>query len=256
MRTIVITGASSGIGQALALAYAASDTLLALTGRNQDRLNAVAAACRAKGAECATAVLDVRDREAMANWLLEVDRKNPVDLLIANAGVIVGSADEHTLEDSNAGYELLQTNILGAANTIQPLIPAMTARGKGQIAIMSSIAAFVFLAHAPSYSTSKAALLNYGISLRDALRPHGVNVSVVCPGYVDTRMSRSEKGAKPFLMTADKAALRIVDGLARNRELIMFPWFFARITWISGLLPSWLRRLLSRPFAFSVKEKR
>jgi len=256
MRTIVITGASSGIGEALALEYASSGVTLAITGRNAERLEKVAKSCREKGAAVVTAILDVCDRAAMSAWLLELDRTSPVDLLIANAGMIAGSTADNAVEDGEAGHALLQTNILGAANTAQPLIPTMMARRSGQIALMSSIAAFVPLAHAPSYSASKAALMNYGMSLRDALRPHGVKVSVICPGFVDTRMSRSEAGPKPFLMNADKAAKKIASGLARDREIIMFPWFFGFITWVSGLLPSWLRRAVSKPFEFSVKEKK
>lgn len=256
MRTIVITGASSGIGEALALEYASGGVMLALAGRNVERLDVVAKSCRDKGAEVVTMVLDVRDRAAMSAWLLALDRENPIELLIANAGVIAGSAAENVVEDGEAGYELLQTNILGAANTVQPLIPAMMARKSGQIALVSSIAGFVPLAHAPSYSASKAALLNYGISLRDALRPHGVKVSVICPGFVDTRMSRAEAGPKPFLMNASNAAKKIAVGLSQDREIIMFPWFFGFITWVSGLLPSWLRRAVSKPFEFSVKDKK
>lgn len=256
MRTIVITGASSGIGEALALAYAAPDVLLAITGRNVERLESVAAACRAKGAEVVTSAVDVRDRAAMAAWLLDLDGRRPIDLLIANAGVIAGAAEENPVEDGEAAYNLLQTNILGAANTVQPLIPAMIARKRGQIALMSSIAAYVPLAHAPSYSASKAALLNYGKSLRDALLPHGIRVSVICPGFVDTRMSRAERGPKPFIMNPSKAAGLIAKGLARNREIITFPRFFSFVTWISGLLPSPVRRAVSRPFAFSVKNKK
>jgi short-subunit dehydrogenase len=256
MHSIVITGASSGIGEALALEYAAPGRLLALTARNAERLSAVAAACQAKGAEIATAVIDVRERVAMAAWLAEIDRKRPVDLLIANAGMIAGAAKDGAIEEGDAGHELMQTNILGAANTIQPLLPAMIARGAGQIAIMSSIAAFVPLAHAPSYSASKAALLNYGKSLRDALRPYGIKVSVVTPGYIDTPMSKAESGAKPFLMSAKKAAGLIVRGLERDREVIMFPFIFGFLTRLSGMLPSWLRRAVSKPFEFSVKEKK
>jgi short-subunit dehydrogenase len=256
MKTIVITGASSGIGEALALEYAQTGRLIAITGRNMERLEAVAAVCRAKGAEVLTARIDVRDRTAMSSWLLEIDRKSPVNLLIANAGVIAGTTAEGEIEDGDAGFELLQTNILGAANTIQPLLPAMMARKSGQIAIMSSIAAFVPLPHAPSYSASKAALLNYGKSLRDALLPHGIKVSVVCAGYIDTRMSRAEAGPKPFLMNATTAAQKIASALQRDKDVIMFPWLFGFLTWFSGILPSGLRRAVSRPFQFSVKENK
>ncbi len=255
MRVIVITGASSGLGEALALEYAASGTLLALTGRDAARLKAVAGACRAKGAEVVSAQLDVRDRKALGAWLLELDASHPVDLVIASAGIIVGPAAGGTLEDADAAYDLLQTNILGVANAVQPLIPRMIACRRGQIAMLSSIAAFVPLPQAPSYSASKAAILNYGMSLRDALRPHGVRVNVVCPGFVDTPMSRMESGPKPFQQTPARAAKIIVAGLARDREIIMFPWAFGFITWVSGLLPSWLRRVFSKPFRFSVESR-
>lgn len=256
MQTVVITGASSGIGEALALEFASPGALLALTGRNTERLEAVAKACREKGAEVITSAIDVRDRPALSAWLLDLDAKWQIDVLIANAGVIAGVTEDNPVEESEAAYNLLQINILGAANTVQPLIPRMIARRDGQIAIVSSIAAFVPLAHAPSYSASKAALLNYGKSLRDALIPYGVKVSVICPGFVDTRMSRSESGPKPFIMNAEKAARIISTGLARNREIITFPWFFSFITWISGLLPSPIRRAVSQPFEFSVKDKK
>jgi len=256
MQTILITGASSGIGEALALDYAAPDTILALTGRDAVRLEAVASACRANGANVISFVGDVRERERLSAWIVELDARHPVDLVIANAGVIAGMTGEHAIEEADAAYELLQINILGAANTVQPLIPRMMTRRSGQIALMSSIAAFVPLAHAPSYSASKAAILNYGKSLRDALLPHGVKVSVVCPGFVETRMSLAEKGPKPFMVSPAKAAKLIRYGLARNREIVTFPWFFSFVTWLSGLLPSPIRRAVSRPFEFSVRDKR
>ncbi len=253
MKTIVITGASSGIGEALALEYASKGRLIAICGRNAGRLEAVAAACREKGAEVVLAALDVRDRAAMSAWLTGIDRENPVDLLIANAGTIAGSTESGAIEDGDAGYALMQTNILGVANTVQPVIPLMVARGAGQIALVSSVAGFVPLAHAPSYSASKAALINYGRSLRDALRPHGVKVSVVCPGYVDTRMSRAETGPKPFLMTAASAARHISKGLGRDRGIILFPAVFGILTRISGILPSPIRRFVSGPFKFTIR---
>jgi short-subunit dehydrogenase len=254
MRTIVITGASSGIGEALALEYAAKDRVIAICGRDRERLESVASACRAKEAEVIAAVVDVRDRAAIAEWLLRIDRQNPVDLLIANAGVIAGATESGGVEDADAAYALLHTNILGVANTVQPVIPLMISRGRGQIAIMSSIAGFAPLAHAPGYSASKAALITYGRSLRDALRTHGVKVSVICPGYVDTPMSRAESGPKPFLMSAQAAARRIAKDLARDRGIIVFPVLFGALTWLSGLLPAAIRRLVSTPFSFIVRK--
>ena len=252
--TILITGASSGIGKALALHYARAGGRLALIGRNEQRLAETAEACRALGAEVNVAALDVRDRAALSAWIAQFDGVTPIDLVIANAGVMEGRRPGADNEPADAAYRMLETNVLGVLNTVQPLIPAMLARGRGQIAIVSSIAGFTPLPDAPSYSASKAALLHYGLSLRALLGSRSVRVNVICPGYVDTPMLRRELGTKPFQMAADKAAQLIARGLERDRALIVFPKFFALMTRIGGLLPDRLRRWTMAPFRFTVSD--
>lgn len=254
-RTVVITGASSGIGRALACNYAAAGVVLHLAGRNAERLEAVAQECRRRGAVAVTKLVDVTDRDAMGGWLRTVQADRPIDLLIANAGVMAGTTPDGRIEDAAASYELVQVNVLGVLNTIQPTLPDMMSRRSGQIAIISSIAAFTPLADAPGYSASKAAVLNYGLSLRDFLAETGVKVSVICPGYVDTEMFAHENGTKPFVMPASEAAQRIARGLADNRAVIVFPFLFALITRIGGLLPDWLRRWTGRGFRFTVSPR-
>jgi short-subunit dehydrogenase len=253
-RTILITGASSGIGKALALRYAGEGCRLGLLGRNAERLAAAAAECRALGADVFTAAIDIRDRAAVSAWIDEFDRAAPVDLAIANAGVMEGTRPGGDIEPADAAYRLIEINVLGTLNTVQPLLPKMMARGGGQIALVSSIGGLTPLPDAPSYSASKSAIVNYGLSLRAVLAPHGVRVSVICPGFVDTPMMRRESGAKPFRMTAEKAAALISRGLARNRALIVFPRMFGLVTRIGGLLPDWLRRWTMGPFRFTVKD--
>ena len=183
---VVITGASSGIGRALALQYARQGATIGILGRNRDRLETTASQCQAFGAQVHAATIDVRERSAMTEWLTDFDRATPVDVLIANAGVMEGTAPGQDIEAADPAYALMQTNVLGTLNTIQPLVAAMISRGHGQIAILSSIAGFIPLPDAPSYSASKAALTNYGLALRALLRPRGIGVSVFCLGYVDT----------------------------------------------------------------------
>jgi short-subunit dehydrogenase len=127
-------------------------------------------------------------------------------------------------------------------NSIQPILPRMMARRRGQIGIMSSIAAFVPLPDAPSYCGSKSAVLNYGLALRSALRGSGIGVSVICPGYVVTPMMQQESGPKPFAIEPERAAELIVRDLQRNRSIIAFPFLFALVTRLGGLLPDTLRR--------------
>lgn len=254
-RTIIITGASSGVGAALALGYAAPGVVLGLTGRDAERLDLVAGDARQRGAMVMTKSVDVRYRSAMRAWLLDIDQNHPVDLLIANAGVMEGTRPGGTIEPPEAAYELMRTNVLGVMNTIQPVLDRMMARGHGQIAIMSSIAAFIPLADSPSYCASKAAVLSYGLSLRALLAERGIRVSVICPGYIETPMMLRENGPKPFKISAKHAAELIAVGLARNKAVISFPTFFAWVTWLNGILPDGLRRRLSRSFRFTVSHR-
>lgn len=251
---VVITGASSGIGSALARHYARPGATLGLLGRNRDRLDAIGAECRTLGAQVHPAAIDVRDRTAMADWLTGFDRDAAVDVLIANAGIMEGTAPGQDIEAAEKGYGLMQTNVLGVMNTVQPLMPSMILRRRGQIAILSSIAGFVPLPDAPSYSASKAAMTNYGLALRALLRPKGIGVGVFCLGYVDTPMLRREQGAKPFMLAPDKAAAVIVRGIAKNKAVVVAPWFFGNLTRIGGLLPDSVRRYTMGPFRFTVSD--
>lgn len=253
-RTVLITGASSGIGKALALHYARAGSRLALIGRDSARLQHVAHECRRLGGNPHCGLIDVRSRAEMAEWIAEFDRASPVDLAIANAGQMAGTPAGGGIEPPDAGHGVVETNVLGVLNTVQPLLEAMMARRHGQIAIVSSIAAFIPLPDSPSYCASKSAVLSYGLSLRALLRPYGVQVSVVCPGYVTTPMMLREKGAKPFVMPTERAVQLIVAGLGRNRPVIAFPFFFALATRLHGLLPDPLRRWLMRGSRFTVAD--
>jgi short-subunit dehydrogenase len=254
-RTVVITGASSGIGEALALRYARGGSRLGLTGRNRPRLERAADSCRRLGAEVQIATIDVRARDAMRAWLEAFDAAAPVDLLIANAGVMAGRAPGAATEVPDASYSLIETNVLGLLNTIQPLIPRMVDRGRGQIGIVSSLAGFIPLPDAPSYGASKAATLSYGLALRGLLHGQGVRVSVICPGYVKTPMMAQESGLQPFAIAPAAAAELIARGLERNRPIIAFPFLFALMTRIGGLLPDRLRRWSMAPYRFTVADR-
>jgi short-subunit dehydrogenase len=253
-RTVLITGASSGIGKALALHYAREGATLALIGRDGARLEAVAEDCRRLGVPPQCGLIDVRNRDGMAAWIAEIDRKAPIDLAIANAGVMAGTPPGGEIEPADAGYAAVETNVLGVLNTVQPLLAPMMARRRGQIAIVSSIAAFIPLPDCPSYCASKSAVLSYGLSLRALLAPCGVGVSVVCPGYITTPMMLRESGPKPFAMPPERAVKLIVAGLARNRPVIAFPFWFALATRLHGRLPDPLRRWLLRGARFTVAD--
>lgn len=254
-RAVLITGSSSGIGRALALHYAAEGTVIGLLGRDEARLQAVARDCAGKGAKAEYAGIDVRDRSAMRGWIKDFDRHHTTDLLFANAGVMGGVPPGRRLEPADFAYDLMDANVQGVLNTVQPLLEPMLQRRTGQIVLIGSLAGFNALPDAPSYCASKAAVMTYGLSLREALRGTNVRVNVVCPGYVSTPMTEQIAGWKPGQVSADEAARRIARGLAKDKAIIAFPLMLGCLSRIGGIVPDWLRQFGSRPFRYKVKDE-
>ncbi len=243
-RRILISGASSGLGAALAEAYAAPDISLVLWGRDPMRLEAVAHRCHARGARAEAARVDVTDREATARHALAADDAAALDLVIANAGISGGTGGG--TEPEEQARDIFAVNLVGVLNTVQPLLPRMRARGHGQIALMASLAGFRGFPGAPAYCASKAGVKVWGESLRGWLAPEGVRVSVLCPGYVRTPMTAVNRFSMPFLMDADRAARIMKRGLEKNRGRIAFPWPTAFGAWLAGALPDALVDHLTR----------
>jgi short-subunit dehydrogenase len=242
--SIVITGASSGIGEALALDYARPGVALALTGRDAGRLEAVATACRAKGATVAADTIDVVDRDRFAAWLTAFDDAHPVDLVIANAGISIDK-DNSSLDDFSLIRRTFDVNVGGVLNTVEPLLPRLMNRRVGQIAIISSLASFIGLPYAASYNASKAAVRVWGESIRYVLKKSDVGVSVVCPGFVVSGITREAPFPMPFIMPATRAAAIIRRGLAKNHARIAFPIGLTAAVWFGMVLPGrWAARLL------------
>lgn len=251
-KSILITGASSGIGEALALDYAAPGTTLALSGRDSARLNAVAEACRARGAIADAHLVDVTDRIEMENWLAFAEARAPLDLVIANAGISGGtSGTPGKGEGPHQARRIFDINVTGLLNTVLPAIGPMQQRGHGQIALMSSAAAFRGMPSAPAYSASKAAVRAYGEALRGTLAPAGIRVSVICPGFVRSRITDANRFHMPLLMDADRAARIIRRGLARNKARIAFPFPTYFGAWLLGALPP----VLTDPLVRKLPEK-
>ncbi|SMF83377.1 Short-chain dehydrogenase [Tistlia consotensis] len=245
-RHVLITGASSGLGAALARAYAAPGLRLSLGGRDAGRLEAVAADCRAAGAEADAAAVDVTDREGLHAWIAEADAAQPLDLVIANAGISAGTGREG-FESAAQTRRILATNVEGLVETVLPAIERMKARRRGQLALMASLAGYRGFPGAPAYCASKAFVKVWGEALRGHLRPEGIAVSTICPGYVATPMTEVNSFPMPFLMSPERAARIIRRGLARDRARIAFPWPTAFGAWLAGALPpAWTDPLLMR----------
>jgi short-subunit dehydrogenase len=242
--SIVITGASSGIGEALALDYAGPGVALALTGRDAGRLGAVAAACRAKGATVVAETVDVVDRERLAAWLAAFDEAHPVDLVIANAGISIDK-DNSSLDDFSIIRRTFDVNVGGTLNTVEPLLARLMARGRGQVAVMASLASFIGLPYSASYNASKAAVRVWGESIRYVLKKSGIGVSVICPGFVTTPLTANAPFPMPFIISAARASAIIRRGLERNHARIAFPLGIKAAVWLGVTLPGrWTARLL------------
>ncbi len=272
---LLITGASSGIGRALARAYARDGASLALLGRDAERLEAAARDCLAAGAEEAeTYVADVRDRDVMARIIQSAHDKRPIDILIANAGVSTGLSPGQLVETPEAVRAMLAINVAGVFNTVEPAISPMCARGSGRIAIVGSMAGVRALPHSPAYCAAKACVHMWADSLRAQLAAHGVHVALIVPGYVKTPMSArtivktpfsaraaakpsasaSVKSWQPGALSDEDAARIIKNGLERRRGVIAFPRYMYWAMRLFAFLPAALVDRVMRQFPAEVPE--
>ena len=235
---ILITGATGSIGGALARIYACPGVTLLLHGRNQQLLDDLAIECTQKGANVHTYAFDLRDTAHLRQWASRISNDWPLDLVIANAGMNIDIGKHGEGESWEATSALLNLNLYAVIAMIDAILPAMRARGRGQVALMSSLAAYFGLPVTPAYCASKAAVKAYGEALRGWLGPQGIQVNVIMPGYVDSPMSQAMPGPKPFLVTAEKAAKIIHAGLRDNKARISFPFPLNLGTWFLAVLPA------------------
>lgn len=230
LKAVFITGASSGIGEALAVRFAFPGRVLGLLARRADELDRVAIRCRERGATVWTFPVDVRDAQAVHRagraFRAEAGR---VDAVIANAGV---SRRDNDGTDSERSREVIETNLLGVIHTFEPFMAEMERAGAGSLVAVSSVAGFRGLPNAGAYSASKAAVNTWMESLRVRLRGR-VHVMTVCPGFVDTPMTATNRFRMPWLLTADDAAARIERGMARRTRVLVFP---APMRWLMACL--------------------
>ncbi len=243
-KVVIITGASSGIGWAVAKQLAAQKAKLGLVARRRANLEQLAAEVTRLGGTAAIAPADITNRaETVAGIHSLRDQLGPVDLLFANAGL--GKPTNLDMSNMDEVIEMFKVNTLGVVYSIEAVLPEMVRRRQGHLAAVSSLAAYKGLPGESAYCASKAAVSVYMEGLRLQLRNYGIAVTIVCPGFITTPMTEQHDFQMPFVMDADEAARRIVRALARRKKVFNFPWQTAFLIRLTRWLPDWflLRRL-------------
>jgi short-subunit dehydrogenase len=232
---VFITGASSGIGEALARHYAARGAVLGLVARREDLLRSLRDSLPAPAEIYAC---DVRDLAALQAAAADfIARRGVPHIVIGNAGISHGTATEFA-EDAAVFREVLEINVMGLVHTFHPFVAAMRERGSGSLVGIASVAGLRGLPGASAYSASKAAAIRYLESLRVELRGSGVQVTTICPGYIATPMTKRNPYRMPFLLQADDAARRFAQVIDARRSYALVPWQMAIIGRLLAVLPN------------------
>ena len=235
--SLIITGASGGLGAALARHYGGQGATLGLIARRGDQLEPLA---QAFSGRCSAYPADVRDAAAMRSAATAFIAAHGLpDVVIANAGVSIGTLTE-LAEDEQAFRDVFDINVIGMVNTFQPYLAAMRSRGYGVLVGIASVAGYRGLPGSGAYSASKAAAISYLESLRVELRGSGVTVITVCPGYIGTAMTAHNPYRMPFMMTAETAAAKIAGIIARRKAYAVIPWQMAVVARLMHVLPRFL----------------
>ena len=233
-KTVMITGASSGIGRGLALTIAARGGRLGLVARREDVLNVIVNEIRNAGGTAIAIGGDVRDANAMTQGADRIRAElGPIDVLIANAGI--GVTDHAAQLDPEKVAEVMNINVLGAVNSVAAVLPQMVERKSGQLVAIASLAGYRGLAKSAAYCASKAALSSFFESLRIDLRHTGVTVSIIYPGFIKTPLTSGRQAKMPYLMELDDGVKKIVSAIEKGKKSYAFPWQLATIV-RSGLI--------------------
>jgi short-subunit dehydrogenase len=234
---VFITGASSGIVQALAREYSNQGAILGLVARREPLLNTLK---QTLNTECSVYPLDVRDQEALQKAAHDFITKYGIpDVVIANAGVSAGTLTEHKA-DTATFKALMDINVIGMVNTFQPFMAGMKKTRQGRLVGIASIAGVRGLPGAGAYSASKAAAIAYLESLRVEMSKEGVSVTTIAPGYIKTPMTDINQYPMPFLMDADIAAKKFARAIAQKKRFVVIPWQMGWLAKFMRILPPWL----------------
>ena len=239
-RVVFLTGASSGIGEALALALAKRGAVLGLVARREDMLRQLANRCEEAGGTARVLSCDVTDAEAVQAAATKLrDEFGQIDVLIANAGVGGNNVETRALQP-DAVKKLIDINLLGAVNSVHAVLADMLKRGSGQLVAISSLAGFRGLPKSAAYSASKAGMTALFESIRLDVQHKGIDVTIIQPGFIKTPLTAGRKNKMPFLMELDDAIDIILRGIEKKKKFVAFPRPMSTLVWAGQIFPAWL----------------
>ncbi len=241
----MITGASSGIGAALAVELARRGARLGLVARRAEALFEIAQAIKSNGGQAVVLPADVRDADSMRAAAERLGAEiGPVDVLVANAGI--GPTRDGSDLNASEISDVININVIGAANSAAAVVPQMIARGQGHLVAISSLAAYRGLPRSAAYCASKAAVSAFFESLRLDLEPKGIAVTIIHPGFIKTPLTAGREAQMPFLMELDDAVKKIVHAIEKRKKSYAFPWQLASIVRAGMVMPIWMYDRISR----------
>jgi len=245
----MITGASSGIGRGLALELARRGAKVGLIARRVDALDELVGEIAALGSKGLALPADVQNSTSLGEAVKRIGAElGPIDVLIANAGI---GPTKHAADLRGEDVaEVININVIGAANSATAVVPQMAARGQGQLVVISSLAAYRGLPKSAAYCASKAAVSAFFESLRLDLEPRGIDVTIIHPGFIKTDLTAGRHAQLPFLMELDAAVLKIVGAIERRKKTYAFPWQLATIVRAGMIMPIWMYDRISRKNSF------
>lgn len=239
-KVVFLTGASSGIGEALALETAKRGAILGLVARREDLLNELAAKCEAVGGKARVFVCDVVDAAAVQTAAQTLRNEfGQIDILIANAGIggITSGLDVYKPEQVK---KVIDINLMGAVNAVYAVLPPMLERGSGQLVAISSLAGFRGLPKSAAYSASKGAMTNFFESVRLDVQDQGVSVTIIQPGFIKTPLTSGRQNKMPFIMELEDAVPYFLNAIEKRKKFAAFPWQLATFVRLGRIFPAWL----------------
>ena len=248
-KIVLITGASSGIGRALALDLAKRGARVGVLARRKELLDEIVGEIERDGGKAIALTANVQDAAAVraAVDVFQTDF-GPIDVLVANAGV--GATNDAAELDAGEVAKVIEVNVIGVANCVAAVVPGMVARGQGQLVAISSLAAYRGLPKSAAYCGSKAAVSAFFESLRLDLQSKGVDVTIIHPGFIKTPLTAGRHAQMPFLMELDDAVKKILRAIEKRRKSYSFPWQLATIVRAGMLMPIFMYDKIARKNSF------